>query len=280
MKADVIAQVVEKACPSIGPWPEEGKYSRSVWRTKFAYGLGNWFLQLGSLGSTDGQEDMPIFEQGLDALLWQRLGGHLRNIYMEHCLPECTKSDHDCLYRKCLTDPSWCFRKTLAYSRLVTSLHGDISHYMHQRLGAHYYEKCSTCNLSRAQQILADAHERGVYLDRLPINSDNSGCRSLQPFEEANILTALLNIVGALGYQLHDVYIFGTATGRYGYSPRRPSVGDHVCVVPGGKLLHIISADKSRYIGAASVGGLMGDEILEQELFPDPAGRFEEVVLF
>ena len=75
------------------------------------------------------------------------------------------------------------------------------------------------------------------------------------------------------------MYIFKTAAGRYGHSPRCPSVGDHVCVVPGGELLHIISAENSRYVGAASVVGLMGDNILEQDLFPDPEGRFEEVVL-
>jgi hypothetical protein len=133
------------------------------------------------------------------------------------------------------------------------------------------------CNLLRGPKTLAVAYRCGVHLDRLSINM---GIFRLQPSGEERLLTALLNIVGAFGYQLHGTYIFKTAAGRYGHASRCPSVGDHVCVVPGGNLLHIISADKSRYVGAASVGGLMGDDILEQDLFPDPEDRFEEVVLY
>jgi hypothetical protein len=135
------------------------------------------------------------------------------------------------------------------------------------------------CNLLSGPKVLAVANRWGVHIDRLSCNPGRSECRSLTRLEEENLLAGLLNIVGSLGLLMYDMYIFKTAAGRYGYASRCPSVGDHVCVVPGGQLLHIISADTSRYVGAASVHGLMGDDIIEQDLFPDPEGRFEEVVL-
>jgi hypothetical protein len=284
MKADVVARVVENPCPSIGPPPETGYQSRLDWVIKLAGLLGTWFLEMSStLGSMDGQEDYPVFEQGLDALLWQYLSppwGFSRQIVMDGFFPECSKVDHECIVRRHLTDPRWCFRKLLSYIRLVKCLCGKVLHQQHRRLGAHYHEECTTCVLSRDPKVLSSAHRCGVHLDRLSIDPGSSKCRSLHSSGEERLLVALLHIVGGLGYQLHGMYIFKTAAGRYGHSGRCPSVGDHVCVVPGGELLHIISGDKSRYVGAASVGGLMGDDILEQDLFPDPERRFEEVVLY
>jgi hypothetical protein len=235
-----------------------------------------------TLGSTDGEEDYSTFEQGLDKLLWQCLSvawGFSRQTIVNGLFPECSKATHECIFRRLLTNPGWCFRKLLAYIRLVKCLSGKVGHWQHQRLGAHHHEECTICVLSRDPTALSYAHACGVHLDMLSINPGNSKCRSLQPFGEELLLLALLNIVGSIGYQLQGMYIFETAAGRYGHSARRPSAGDHVCVVPGGELLHTISSDKSRYVGATSVGGLMGDDILEQNLFPDPAGRFEEVVL-
>jgi hypothetical protein len=76
---------------------------------------------------------------------------------------------------------------------------------------------------------------------------------------------------------LHGMYVFTTTTGHFGCSPKRPSAGDLFTAVPGGEFLHIISSDKSRYVGAASVHGFMGDALLEhvQEL----GNSMEEVTL-
>jgi hypothetical protein len=280
MKADVVAQVVRLPCPSIGEPPDS---DRLDWEDKFAGLLGTWFLRVHStLGSTDGQDCMPTFEPGLDALLWLCLSqthGFSREDMMEEYLPKCSSIPHDCSFRRLSRDPGWCFRTTIMYTRLAKSLRGNVFHSQHQRLGEHYDEGCSMCNLLRGPKVLAVANRWGVHIDRLTCNPDRSECRLLTPLEEENLLAGLLNIVGSLGLLMYGMYIFKTAAGRYGYSPRYPSVGDHVCVVPGGQLLHIISADTSRYVGVASVHGLMGDDIVEQDLFPDPEGRFEEVVL-
>ena len=283
MRADVVTHVVGTPCPSIGPFPENFYQSHLDWQSRFAGLLGTWLLKLSStLGSTDGQEDYLTFERGLDALLWQCLSpgfGFLRQTVMDTFFPECSELDHECIIRRHLTDPRWCFKKFLAYIRLVKCLFGKTSHHQHQRLGADYHEECTVCILSRDPKVLSSAHRCGVHLDRVSIDPGSSKCISLHDSGEERLLIALLHIVGALGYQLHGTYIFKTAAGRYGHSARCPSVGDHVCVVPGGELVHIISADKSRYVGVASADGLMDDDILEQDLFPDPEGRFEEVVL-
>lgn len=75
-----------------------------------------------------------------------------------------------------------------------------------------------------------------------------------------------------------NTYVFKTAAGRYGYSPRLPSPGDRICLVPGGQLLHIISASETtRYKGAASVHGLMDDNLLNT--VQDSEERFEDITL-
>lgn len=281
MKADVVALVVALPCPSIGDHPDSRRLN---WEDRFAGLLGTWFLRLHStLGSTDGQDGTPMFEPGLDALLWRCLSathGFSREGMMENYLPKCTVFPHECIFRRLGTDSGWCFRTILTYIRLAKCLRGNVSHLQHQRLGEHYDEGCSVCNLSKGSQVLAVAHQRGVHIDRLAFNPGSSMCRSLQPHEEEDLLQGLLNIVGSIGYQIHDMYIFKTTAGRYGYSARCPSVGDHVCIVPGGQLLHIISADTSRYVGVATVDGLMGEATQQQDLFLDPASRFEQVVLY
>lgn len=236
-----------------------------------------------TFSSADGQEDTPMFEQGLDALSWQCLSvewGFIREAYVQEYFPECSNVPHECFFWGLLTNSGWCFKKILSYIRLVKCLRGNLFHRQHQRLGAHYDEGCSMCNMLRGPRIIANAHRRGVHLDKLSVDTGSVKGRSLQPLEEERLLLALLYIVGGLGHQLHGMYVSKTAAGGYGHASRCPSVGDHVCVVPGGELLHIISADKSRYVGATSVFGLMGDNILEQDLFPDPEDRFEEVVLY
>jgi hypothetical protein len=286
MKADVVAQVVDIPSPLTAFSPDTAgvTQSRLAWEINFAGTLGTWLLHMHStFGISDGQEDVPMFEQGLNALLWKYLSG-VYGIFGEAdiaaYLPKCSSVPHDCIYRRRLTNPRWCFGRILTYIRLVKCHRGRTFHLQRRRPGACYDEDCSICNPSRSSNILFVANRDGVHLDRLSIDLGGSKCRSLQPFEEEQLLTGLLNIVGSLEYQLPGMYIFKTAAGRYGHSSRCPSVGDHVCVVPGGQLLHIISANESRYVGVASVDGLMDDDILEQDLFPDPEGRFEEVVLY
>jgi hypothetical protein len=277
MNTDAVAQIFLIPCP--------GSDDQTHWDREiiFAGLLGTWFLRMhSSFSSADGQEDTPTFEPGLAALLWQYLDlsyGGRQESTMKAYLPGCSNFPHECVYWRLLTDPGWCFKKLLLYIRLVKCLRGNAFHLQHQRLGAHYDEGCSMCNLLRGPRLLAIADRCGVHIDRLSINLGSSKCGSLQSSGEARLLVALSFIGTLLGDIFQGMYIFKTAAGRYGFSPRRPSVGDHVCVVPGGRLLHIISADKSRYVGAASVVGLMDDKILEQDLFPDPEGRFEEVVL-
>lgn len=77
---------------------------------------------------------------------------------------------------------------------------------------------------------------------------------------------------------LQVMYIFKTTTGQFRCSPKRPSAGDVLVAVPGGKFLHIISQDMSRYIGAASVHGLMGATLLERVQELDDS--VEEITLF
>ena len=80
--------------------------------------------------------------------------------------------------------------------------------------------------------------------------------------ESLDYLDRILNYSRDLLHCLQGMYIFQLRTGQLGCSPRCPSAGDIVTVVPGGEFLHIISQDKSRYIGAASVHGYMGDSLL------------------
>lgn len=63
---------------------------------------------------------------------------------------------------------------------------------------------------------------------------------------------------------LSGSYVFRTVSGRFGCSRRPPAAGDHVCVVPGAELLHIVSADKQTYVGAAWVHGYMEDALFKR----------------
>jgi len=78
---------------------------------------------------------------------------------------------------------------------------------------------------------------------------------------------------------LSNTFVFTTASGRFGYSPRLPSPGDRICVVPYGELLHVFSpGETSSYKGAASVHGLMEGNFLP--LVKGSTGRFEELLIF
>jgi hypothetical protein len=86
--------------------------------------------------------------------------------------------------------------------------------------------------------------------------------------ESLDYLDRVLSFSRDIVHRLQGMHIFQTTTGQFGCSPRRPSVGDLVAAIPGGEFLHIISQDKGRYVGAASVHGIMGDVLLNhiQEL--------------
>jgi hypothetical protein len=74
-----------------------------------------------------------------------------------------------------------------------------------------------------------------------------------------------------------STYIFTTLGGRVGCSPRPVSAGERICIVPGGELLHILSALPSRYITCAAVHGLMGDDLPD---FVRELGReWEEIAI-
>jgi hypothetical protein len=57
-------------------------------------------------------------------------------------------------------------------------------------------------------------------------------------------------------------YIFQTTSGRVGFSPKPTSSGDKVIYVPGGRSLHIISGDESRYVGIAYVEDFVDNGLL------------------
>jgi len=56
-------------------------------------------------------------------------------------------------------------------------------------------------------------------------------------------------------------YVFTTGGRWLGCSPRSVSPGDRICVVPGGKYLHIFSPAPSHYVTCASIPGLVGNDL-------------------
>lgn len=73
--------------------------------------------------------------------------------------------------------------------------------------------------------------------------------------------------------------VFETATGRIGYSARRPESGSHLVLVPGGFLFHMLSADGDKYIGCASVSGMMDDDTVMNALLDEHENDWEMVYL-
>jgi hypothetical protein len=69
--------------------------------------------------------------------------------------------------------------------------------------------------------------------------------------------------VRSLRWYFGGTYIFSTAGGRLGYSPKPVSTGDKICIVPGGNLLHVFSTVQHRYITCARIHGLMDERLLD-----------------
>lgn len=95
--------------------------------------------------------------------------------------------------------------------------------------------------------------------------------------ESIEYLNRVVQYSTSMLHFLQGMYAFTTTTGQFGCSPKRPSAGDLVTAVPGGEFLHIISPDKSCYVGAASVYGFMGDTLLER--VEELGNSMEEVTL-
>lgn len=58
-------------------------------------------------------------------------------------------------------------------------------------------------------------------------------------------------------------YVFITACGRFGHSPKPVSTGDKICIVPGGRFLHVFSNDSKRHVTCAAAYGLMDQSLLQ-----------------
>ena len=59
----------------------------------------------------------------------------------------------------------------------------------------------------------------------------------------------------------HGRYTFRTASGRIGHSTRPVHEGDHICLIPAGQFLYVISADKTRYVSVPELLGTTNEEI-------------------
>jgi hypothetical protein len=78
----------------------------------------------------------------------------------------------------------------------------------------------------------------------------------------------------------HDRFLFLTDSGHIGFSARQPCLDGHIVLIPGrdpSNMLYMLNADCTRYVGCASVIGLMGDSLLES--LDDMETKWEMVVL-
>jgi hypothetical protein len=87
----------------------------------------------------------------------------------------------------------------------------------------------------------------------------------------------LMHVTRCVQVLFEGKYIFTTAGGRLGHSPKQVSPGDRICIAPGGMFLHVFSAAPSRYVTCASVHGLMEDNLSD---FVQESGRgWEEIAI-
>jgi hypothetical protein len=116
--------------------------------------------------------------------------------------------------------------------------------------------------LMEASQLLGDLEFDEVVL------------REEQSIESLYLLTRRL---WARITSLGSIYFFTTSCGRVGCSPKSVSPSDRICIVPGGKHLHVFSSTPSRYITCASVHGLMGDDL--PDIVRELGREFEEIAI-
>lgn len=74
---------------------------------------------------------------------------------------------------------------------------------------------------------------------------------------------SLVTTADSLRGYFGGTYIFATAHGRMGNSPKPMSPDDRVCIVPGGEVLHVFSPVSKRYVTCAAVHGLMEESLLD-----------------
>jgi hypothetical protein len=84
-------------------------------------------------------------------------------------------------------------------------------------------------------------------------------------------------VILATAFSQCDQYLFETASGRVGFSVRRPVVGAVIVLVPGCYCLQMLAPNSTGYIGCATVDGLMGDTLLDPP--PDLENEWEMVCL-
>jgi hypothetical protein len=88
--------------------------------------------------------------------------------------------------------------------------------------------------------------------------------KTLDAAQDHDRLALSLNgTVDALRGHFGGTYIFATAHGRMGHSPKPVSLDDRVCIVPGGEMLHVFSPSSKRYVTCAAVHGLMEESVLD-----------------
>ena len=125
--------------------------------------------------------------------------------------------------------------------------------------------------LITASQLLAEGLTLGEVVLRV-----RQGLGLLNPELQQGILKTLdaaqdhdrlaLSLNGtadALRGHFGGTYIFATAHGRMGHSPKPVSLDDRVCIVPGGEMLHVFSPSSKRYVTCAAVHGLMEESVLD-----------------
>ena len=88
---------------------------------------------------------------------------------------------------------------------------------------------------------------------------------------------SLIGTTDALRGHFGGTYIFATAYGRMGHSPKPISPDDRVCLVPGGKVLHVFSPASNRYVACAAVHGLMGEGLLD--IVREPGREWQSIAI-
>lgn len=123
--------------------------------------------------------------------------------------------------------------------------------------------------LMSAPKLLAEGLTLGDVVShvrsQLDINDEQHG-KILKKFDAASsheaLARSLIHRADLLRGRFGKTYIFTTQDGRMGHSPRSVAPGDRICLVPGGKCLHIFSIVTKRYVTCAAVHGLMDDSLL------------------
>jgi hypothetical protein len=83
----------------------------------------------------------------------------------------------------------------------------------------------------------------------------------LTPLDKKTILLLQVDLLAILS-EISEKYIFQTSCGKTGICYRPLSHGDQILFVPGGNMLHAVSANRGRYLGAAMIEKWGADALL------------------